>query len=358
MFNIKIIFVDIATDGHHLTYAKSLVSNCENYEAIMIMPEKVEGLSCRQYEYKTRGFQKNIFYFLKWIYEIYGIVKSENPDIVHFLYGDVFYRFFGLCLGKFRRYKIIATFHLLRCGSIYNMSMKMISGKVNSCVVHSEYIKKLLVEVGINNAVHIEYPVFNSIELEREKTREYLNLPDDAVVLGCIGGTRYDKGLDILLEALNFVEEPFYLLIAGLEEYFKENFIKEKSKEYEAQVKCVLKFLTEEEFANVMNSVDIVVLPYRKWFNGASGPLGEGVALGKCIIGPNHGNLGDTITKNHLGYTFESEDATSLASVINSALKGSFTKDDIYNKYQQNLAVPNFIKEYKELYKTISNQEN
>ena len=354
MFNIKIIFVDIATDGHHLTYVKSLVDNCGENEPVMIMPEKVDGMACRQYEYKTRGFQKNIFFFLRWIYEIYSIVKSENPDIVHFLYGDMFYRFFGLGLCKFRKYKTVATFHLLREGTVYNLSMKMISSKVDSCVVHSEYIKNSLVEAGIDNVVHIEYPVFNSVRLEKKKAREYFGLPEEAVVLGCIGGTRYDKGLDVLLEALNFVEEPYYLLIAGQEEYFKEDFIKEKSKGYKEQVKYVLKFLTDEELTNAMNAIDVVVLPYRRWFNGASGPLGEGVSLGKCVIGPNHGNLCDTITKNHLGFTFETENTEMLAKTIKNYLNGEFLQDDIYKKYQASLRVSDFILNYKSLYESIN----
>lgn len=50
--------------------------------------------------------------------------------------------------------------------------------------------------------------------------------------------------------------------------------------------------MTDREFAEVIAASDIIALPYRKKFNGASGPLVEGVYLGKCIIGPNHGNLG------------------------------------------------------------------
>lgn len=354
MFKIKIVYVDIATDGHHLAYAKSLVNSCGNNHCIMITPEKVEGLNCRQYEYKTRGFQKNIFNFLRWIHEIYGIVKSESPDIVHFLYGDVFYRFFGLCLSRFRKYKTIATFHLLRDGSVYKLSMKMISKKVDSCVVHSEYIKNSLVAAGIKNVVHIEYPVFNSVKYEKEIACDYFGLDPSIKTLGCIGGTRYDKGLDILLEALYSVEEPFQLLIAGREEDFKSDFIKEKSHMYKDKVFLKLKFLSEEELLYAMNAIDIVVLPYRKWFNGASGPLGEGVSLGKCIIGPVHGNLGDVIAKNHLGFTFETENVEALSETIQNYLKDGFLYDEVYKKYQASLSVSDFIVNYKTLYESIN----
>lgn len=70
--------------------------------------------------------------------------------------------------------------------------------------------------------------------------------------------------------------------------------------------------MTDEEFEMAIQAVDAIVLPYRKTFNGASGPLGEGVAKGKMIIAANHGSLGDIVEKNHLGYTFESENIEAL----------------------------------------------
>ena len=48
------------------------------------------------------------------------------------------------------------------------------------------------------------------------------------------------------------------------------------------------------------------------------------------IVGPNHGNLGDTISKNHLGYTFETENVESLAEVLNRALAEKWEPDEMY----------------------------
>ena len=102
-----------------------------------------------------------------------------------------------------------------------------------------------------------------------------------------------------------------------------------------------------------MNATDIITIPYRKEFNAASGPLGEGASLRKCIVGPCHGNLGDTIEKNHLGYTFLSEDVNSLAEVLNKALKTEFKPDEKYIEYKNSLDVESFLKSYENLYKTL-----
>lgn len=184
-------------------------------------------------------------------------------------------------------------------------------------VVHTESLEKMLLEMGIKNVKHIEYPQFQKIAVpSTEDARKQLRLKEDIPVLLALGATRDDKGLDILLDALNFVNHDFQLLIAGKEESFSEEFIDEHTKKYSTKVTKLLKFLDDYEFAECLSAADFVVLPYRKCFDGASGPLGEGVVLGKTIIGPNHGSLGDIIEKNHLGYIFEAENINSLAKVI------------------------------------------
>ena len=49
-----------------------------------------------------------------------------------------------------------------------------------------------------------------------------------------------------------------------------------------------------------INACDYIVLPYRYSFDGASGPLVDGVIADKIIIGANHGSLGNLINNNNL----------------------------------------------------------
>lgn len=107
-----------------------------------------------------------------------------------------------------------------------------------------------------------------------------------------------------------------------------------------------------------LGASDIIVLPYRKVFGGASGLLCEGVALGKCIVDLNHGTLGYTIEKKHLGYTFESENAKSLADVLEKALNKNFQLDENYKKYQKSLNPEYFSKSYMNLYKYFCEKNN
>ena len=352
---VKIVYIDTNTLGHHLFYIGAL-SQIEGNEVVAILPEKADSLKCRQYKYETedrKNGKRSFSQYRKWIKEIHGFVKKENPDVVHILNGDFFYRYFGFGLGRFKKYKTVITFHCLRDGFLNKLSVKSIASCVNAVVLHSEYLKNKLSSYGKTNGVHIEYPNLTAKACDRREARNYFGLKEDFPVLACIGETRFDKGLDILLAALNNVTEPFQLLIAGRPVHFDEKYIFEKAQKYSEKVHTALKFLSDDELMYAMNASDIIVLPYRRAFDAASGPLGEGAVLEKCILGPNHGNLNDTIVKNHLGYTFESESSDSLGRVLNEILKKDFVVDEIYQSYKNSLKAEAFINSYKNLYTNL-----
>ncbi|MBR2875828.1 MAG: glycosyltransferase [Clostridia bacterium] len=352
---MKIVYIDINTLGHHIPYISALVNGCDN-EAVAILPQRVEELNCRQYKYETsdrKNGKRSFLQFKKWINEIYEYVEKENPDVVHFLNADFFYRYFGYGLNKFKKYKTVTTMHCLRDGFLNKMSAKMISSSVDSVVLHSEFLKDKLSCYGKTNGVHIEYPNFKKSPYSKTDDKEYYGLDVAVPVLGCIGETRNDKGLDIMLEALRNVKYPFQLLVAGKPVHFDEEYIKEKTAAFSNKVRTKLEFLSDEDFLRAINATDIIVVPYRKVFDAASGPLGEGVALGRCIVGPDHGNLCNTITKNHLGYTFESENPLSLAETLNEVLQKEFVTDEVYENYRKTLDVSCFLNSYNNLYNSL-----
>jgi len=235
-----------------------------------------------------------------------------------------------------------------------NISIKAISKKINTGIVHTEELLKKLNSLYINNAKHIEYPHFNDINyINKEFALKYLGLSDKTPVLLALGGTRYDKGLDILLEALKYADKPFQLIIAGQEQYFDKSFIDNKIETYKDNVRLLLKFLSDEEFSICINACDFIVLPYRKIFTGASGPLGEGVWQRKTIIGPNHGSLGDIIRNNNIGVTFTAEDSYDLSAVINVQLYKKHEWNEDAENYRLKLDADRFKNDFKTLYNNL-----
>ncbi len=352
---MKILYFEREVSGHRVPHLSTII-NGNNAESIIVCPEMIPTISCKQYIYKNKEQKKRTLrQFLKMIKEVKKICDIEKPDIVHFTDGNIFYRFFGAGLKMFKKYKIVLTNHNAEEGFLYKISTKRIYKNVDVVTVTSEYSKEVFERYGAKNVLNVEYPQLNDYLFEKDKSKEYFGINTQAPVLACIGGTRYDKGLDILLESLNAVKSPFHLLIAGKPEFFSEVYIKEKIKPYEKKVTLFLNFLTEEEFAMAISCADYVVVPYRKGFNGASGPLGEGVWRDKIIIGPKSRNLGDIIENHHLGYTFEQENSDSLASILNDALAKEFEFDDLYRDYKSMIDHKEFEKQYRKIYDNLVN---
>jgi len=351
---MKILFIATPnSQGHHFSYFKGISEWVENYA--LVTERYCSDLSCEQFYNNSLNFgTKSFKEYLKVIRFIRKCVKKYKPDIIHIQCGDNFYRFFGIGLGNLGCKNVIITFHHMTRSVLKDFSIKRIFRKIKVGVVHTESLKRTLVSMGINNVEHIEYPQFNSlIKMEQKDAKCYFNLNQEVKCLAAIGGTRNDKGLDILLEALKTVNKPFQLLIAGSEGDIKVSTINKLTAGYKDNVVTYIKYLSEEELSLAFNATDIIVLPYRKCFDGASGPLGEGVSLGKVIIGPSHGSLGDIILKNHLGYVFESENIASLSCVIEKALTTEWSVDEIYEKYMIELDPKVFANKYKYLFELI-----
>lgn len=349
---MKIAYIDVELSGHHMSYLRELVKN--NEDSILIVPQKIDEFTNKQYILESNMLHKHPIKYLKWIYNVEKILQKESIDVVHFVYGDVFYRYFGTGISRIKNRKILVTFHQIRRGKLRDKSIKRIFKIIDIGVVHTKSLIKDLNELNIKNIEHIEYPQFNDLsKFNKEEACRLLNLPKNKPIIACIGFTSHYKGLDILLASLNKIDEPFHLLIAGREDTFGKEYINEHSVKYKNKVTTILKFLTQEELEQCLVASDIIALPYRKSFDGASGPLGEGAWLRKTIVGPNHGSLGDIIETNNLGITFETEDVDDLANAIKRAIKGEFKWSSDSEKYRKQLDPQIFINKYKIIYENL-----
>lgn len=351
---MKVLFVDTAVDGHHYAYMRELIDS-KMWEANVALPERVEGIIENQYIYKPVDFyNKTPKSFWNWMKEIRKYADEIKPDVIHFLMGDVFYKYFGMGLLLFGHYKTVVTMHWIRNRWIEKLSLMAIAKQTSIVVVHSKYLKNQMTKLGIKNCRIVEYPQFKRMESKNnEDARSYWKLENQIPVILSVGNTRFDKGLDILLDAMKYVDKPCQILIVGKAEAFDQTFINEKKQLLKHRVVSVLRYLTDDEIEKAIYAADIIALPYRSTFNGASGPLGEGVSCDKCIVGSAHGNLGATITENHLGYVFEDESPINLSKAITKALSSDFLVDEKYLEYKAKLDPRMFVKEYNKIYHSI-----
>lgn len=355
---MKAMLIETCLTGHHRTYLDCLVNALKTEdECIAVVPETVK-YEDSKVKVVTIPFGNGIRGYLQWIRRIHAAVRQYDPEVVHFVYGDDLYRYFGRGLAfATRKRNGIVTCHQIRRSRLRDISIRCIASGCSHLVVHTESLLNDLKTMGIKNAYQIEYPKFSSdVRVSQKEVRQKLGITEDECVLLSLGGTREDKGLDLLLKALRKVKEPFHLIIAGKEDHFKKEYIEKEIQSYRDQVTLQLHFLSEEEVNECLIASDMIVLPYRKSFDGASGPLGEGVWMKKEIIGPSHGSLEALISVNHLGRVFVSEDIDSMAEVIEEELAKRRTEagwdcDSHYISYREKLTPEHFQEQYIRMYR-------
>lgn len=351
---MKVAYVDVELSGHHINYLATLFD--ANPEAIVIIPSKLERLpEERQFVISnTKELYKHPFNYFLWLSQVHKIIKNEKVDRIHFLYGDAFLRYFGIGLLKFKRYKPVVTFHQIRRHWLKDISLRRLCKRINMGIVHTKKLKVDFYEMGIKNIEQIEYPCFSDYYRTgaSRKIKEKFNIKENSPILLQIGMVTRYKGLEMLVEALTGIEKDYHLIVSGYNQEFTESEIQIFKNKLGNRVTFDLHYLSENEYAEYLSACDIVMLPYCKRFDGASGPLVDAVSLRKPVIASNHESLGDIVKKHSLGLLFEVEDVNSLKLAIERALSKGIPWSQEAEQYRDFIMnVDNFVKANEEIYR-------
>lgn len=197
-------------------------------------------------------------------------------------------------------------------------------------IVHCNEARRLLASrYGRHGRVYVvEHPNYihqypNTIS--KMDARKLLILPEEAIVFTFFGGIRSNKGIETLIQAfLRLESDSFRLLIAGsvdpsdpigksIQEYAKSN----------PRISFDFRHIPEDEIQNVLNSTDIVVLPFLNILTSGSAMLA--LSFGRPVIAPRMGCLPELIEPDG-GWLFEPENIDSLAKTMLLAASSDFNK--------------------------------
>jgi glycosyltransferase involved in cell wall biosynthesis len=354
--------VDTKGSGHHKNYAELVIDAAKekyNDEIYFFAEYEMNDVRNIKLDFLNHNniFLRAILRFL-WVLKVFKKAKEKDIDHIHFLHLDSLIIISPLIYGLLifnKQFEITATLHHFKLNKMKPVFLRLVTKKFQRVVVHGDYLKKSLKAKSIDNVINIEYPATHNYYPGKEKARELLNLNKEANILLSLGGTRENKGLDILLDALNYIKsEDFLLIIAGKEEDFSKEFILEEIKNYKDNVLLDLAFISDEKFSLYLEAGDAVVLPYKKSFMGQSGPLTEGVNHNCFIISSNHGQIGSTVTNNELGFTFEESKSKDLSGKIKDFIKNKKEKlllsdNKKYLKFRDEINKSKFILKYKNI---------
>jgi glycosyltransferase involved in cell wall biosynthesis len=187
---------------------------------------------------------------------------------------------------------------------------------VDRVVVHGAGAVEQLAELGVDREriVRIAHPVF-------EPSRE-IGPPKGATLL-FFGLVRRSKGLDLLIRALPAIADQVpdvRLLVAGDAIEPAEPFQALARELGVAElIEWRLRFLAEDEVADVMEEASVVVLPYRHI--ESSGVLAMALGYGRPVVVTDVGSLGDTVRGLEAGAVVPPEEAGALAEACVAQLR-------------------------------------
>lgn len=307
---MKVLYVDITLDGHHIEYLKNIISEKNiNY---LFVPSKTNIRCEKEIIYNKFTKKRTFFTYLKWMKAIKNVCIENQIDIVHFLDGDSFRRYFGIGLKKISsKSKVFITYHHFFEGKISAISYKMMM-KRSCIIVHSDLTKNKLLSIDSKCNVNVlNYPSFIKYDFKEKKYEKKILL--------FLGTMRNDKGLDIFLDALKLTKYKYDVFIAGKNyDYDLDKIIYtiNSLNELGHNISYEFKILSDEEMIDYLIKTNVTILPYRKCFQGASGILVDSVKANNFIISSNTDFIGKMTEKYNLGAVFDAEDSASLATSI------------------------------------------
>jgi glycosyltransferase involved in cell wall biosynthesis len=192
--------------------------------------------------------------------------------------------------------------------------------KNDGFIVMSEQVQKdLLFYLPKAKHILIPHPIYNHFgeKISKNEALQKLGISEciNKKVLLFFGIIRDYKGLDILLNTIQFLDESYILLIAGevygsFEKY--ENIIKDKK--LDKKVKLYNRYIDDSEVTNFFSAADVCVLPYRSATQ--SGITNISYHFEVPVISTNVGGLAETISHGRTGLIAEEVNEKSLLKQI------------------------------------------
>ena len=181
----------------------------------------------------------------------------------------------------------------------------------------------------------IMMPLHHSVG--RSEARRRQNLPEKRRIILFFGSIRPNKGLDVLLEALNYIRSrvpEVLLIVAGAVprgmNFQKYSDIIQKLNLSE-NVRTEINFIPDEDVDNFMAAADMVVLPYVK-FEAQSGVLLRAYAHEKPVVVSDVGAMGELVSSDKVGLVVEPGDLKALAQAVINVLDNSGDFQSHYTK--------------------------
>lgn len=357
----KICMVDFSNTGHHWEYNSFLFNDLKEYSITYISSDLGEEKKIWLMERNIDFFELNYkptnriidnFRKIYLVFKVLNIMNSRSIDKVLFLFlDDLIYQIAILkYLYKLNSISIFGTLHWYRDENNKEKFMrKLLKDKNITIITHTNYIKYKLKDIYHSKINLVNYP-------ERKKSYTKFNSEENnKFKILYFGNTRIDKGIDILLNSLQYVECKFELTIAGKLDYIGENEIEKLFNAENGSLKIINKYIEESDIDKYFYNTDVVAIPYRKSFKGESGIFVKALTIGKPIVAPNIVHFPEVINKFKNGVIFEVENTRDLGTKLTELKKDYNNYMESASKFKEYFNEKHSPKKFVEKYREILN---
>jgi len=155
-------------------------------------------------------------------------------------------------------------------------------------------------------------------DYSRDEARLLQSLPSERPIVLLFGVLRPYKGVDILIDAWEQVEqaipEAFLIIAGGGQEDYLEKIEEHIDTADTSNIRTRLRYLPENELIQLIASADLLVYPYRRITQ--SGALLAGMSAGQAIVATQVGGLKETLHDGKTARLVEPNDSKELANAI------------------------------------------
>ena len=351
---------------YYLQSFKSLLKTGgnNNVELLSNFPDETRKLFFRN-QYLGSSFNK--IRALIYNYQTFRkFVKDHKNDCIIFLsYGNILEVPFIRALSSHKMHlidvhEVVAQhkdhnkFHLRLFRSLYK-------NKIKSIILHSERSRDFVNNFGYKGKVffvpHVNYAIQKSINKD-SLSEEILNaFRDKKTNILFFGNVNYNKGVDILIDAVNRLDEvdknKLHVVIAG--KNFDDSIYAVKPSD-PSLFTLLIRHIEDNELIYLYEHTDFVAMPYRK--TSQSGVLEMAFYFKKPVIAssipyfkqvllnyPSFGIIGD-----------ETISETDYSYIVKQALntKHEYFSEDDYSRYMNRQEFKSFIEEF---YDWVNNED-
>lgn len=289
-------------------------------------------------------------------------INKFAPDILIIPYWMSFMSpaFGSICLFLNKNIKIVSLVHNAISHErtlVEKPLAKFFFNRCDAFIVFSEPVKSDLLKLKPNaNTLLQTHPIYDHYAepIDRQEACDRLNLKRDKKNLLFFGLIRDYKGLDILIESMDYLDDSYQLIIAGecygsFDRY--QQMIDHSSRK--DNIVVFEQYIHDEMVSILFSAADVLVLPYRSATQ--SGVVALAYQMELPMIGTDVGALGAAIATSHTGLVVASATSEDISLGIKSFFeqnKVSIYKENL-KKEKTRLSWHNFTKSIESFLKSL-----